>query len=70
MHSRRIVALLASLVVVAGCSKKESSSNQQASDLAKKLGIPFDTSGSSGSEKTGDPCSLLDSSEVAAAIGP
>lgn len=71
MCTRRIVALLASLVVVAACSKtKDSSDNQQISELGKKLGIPVDTSGSTGSEKTGDPCSLLDSSEVAAAIGP
>ena len=74
MFSRPIVALFASLVVVAACSHaKDKSDNQQASDLAKKLGIPFDTSGASGasgSQKTGDACSLLDSSEVAAAIGP
>jgi len=71
MFSRRIMALLASLVVVAACSKKkDNSDNQQLSELAKKFGVPVDSSGSTGSNKTGDPCSLLDSSEVAAAIGP
>ena len=71
MFGRRIVALLASLAVVAACGKQhDKSDNQQLSDLSKKLGIPIDSSGSSGSEKTGDPCALLDSSEVAAAIGP
>lgn len=71
MFSRRIIALLASLVVVAACSKKQDKpNNQQVTDLAKNLGVSLDSSGAPGSAKTGDPCSLLDSSEVAAAIGP
>lgn len=69
MFSHRTIALLASLVVVAACSK-DKSGNQQLSELSKKLGVPLDSNGSAGSAKTGDPCSLLDSSEVAAAIGP
>ncbi|MFI5241978.1 MAG: hypothetical protein ACHQRL_03125 [Gemmatimonadales bacterium] len=69
MFSCRIIALLASLVVVAACSKDKSGS-QQLSELSKKLGVPLDSNGSAGSAKTGDSCSLLDSSEVEAAIGP
>lgn len=74
MRTRRVVAALSILAVAVACrSRQDRSSNQQIAQMSQKLGIPVDTSdsGASGaSGSTGDPCSLLDSSEVAAAIGP
>ena len=71
MRIYRVVAALA-VIALAGACKKEDKATAQLAELSKKLGIPIDTSGSSGgaAQAGGDPCSLLDSSQVAAAIGP
>jgi len=74
MRIHWIVAAATVLAVAAGCGKHadKNDANKQLADLSKKLGIPIDTSGSASSNQNteGDPCSLLDSSQVAAAIGP
>ena len=74
MRIHRFIALLA-IIALAGACKKYDSKNKadaQLGDLAKKLGVSLDSadtaSGAAVSE--GDPCSLLDSGQVAAAIGP
>jgi hypothetical protein len=67
-----MVASLALLALVAGC-KKKSDNNQLADQLkhfADSINAAHPTSGDEGEAKTGDPCSLLDTTEVAAAIGP
>ena len=71
MTTRRLLAVVAVLALVTACSSKDKS-RQSINDLAQKLGANQDsTSQGSGNEGDGrDPCSLLDSSEVAAAIGP
>lgn len=73
MRSRRVVVALSLLTLVVSCrSRHDRSSNQQIAQMSQKLGIPADTSGSGASGASGstaDPCSLLDSNEVAAAIG-
>ena len=73
MKTAGIVTVLSLLALAAACSSKKADdqSNKQVAELSQRLGLPVDTSASgSSSEKTGDPCSLLDSGEVAAAIGP
>ncbi len=74
MRINRVVAALVVLVLAGACHKHDAKNdaNAQLAQLSKKLGIPIDTSGSaSGAANTqGDPCSLLDSGQVAAAIGP
>mgnify|MGYP001555578325 CR=1 FL=1 len=74
MRTRRVVAALLLLAVAVACrSRQDRSSNKQIAQMSQKLGIPVDTSGSGASGangSTGDACSLLDSNEVAAAIGP
>lgn len=67
MTSRRTITVVALLALTAACNAKDKSSNKGFSNIIQKMG---DTTSSSGEEVTGDPCSLLDSSEVAAAIGP
>jgi hypothetical protein len=71
MSTPRLLAVVAVLALAAACSSKDKS-RQSISDLAQKLGAKQDSvSQGSGDESNGrDPCSLLDSSEVAAAIGP
>ena len=74
MRIHRVVAALAIIALAGACKKHDAKNdaNAQLANLSKKLGIPIDTSGTAGgAENTeGDPCSLLDSSQVAAAIGP
>lgn len=74
MRIHRVVAALAVIALAGACKKHDAKNdaNAQLAELSKKLGIPIDTSGTaSGAEATeGDPCSLLDSDQVAAAIGP
>lgn len=74
MRIYRVVAALAILALAGACKKYDAKNkaDAQLGDLAKKLGVSLDSSGSaSGAENTeGDPCSLLDSGQVAAAIGP
>jgi hypothetical protein len=67
MTSRRCLAVLSVLAIAAACNAKDKSGNKDLSDMIQKMS---DTSSSSGQEASGDPCSILDSSEVAAAIGP
>lgn len=74
MRIHRVVAALAVIALAGACKKHnaKNDANAQLAELSKKLGIPIGTSGTaSGAEATaGDPCSLLDSGQVAAAIGP
>lgn len=74
MRIDRVVAALAVIALAGACKKDDAKdkANAQLAELSKKLGIPIDTSGSAGGAEQagGDPCSLLDSSQVAAAIGP
>ncbi len=67
MTWRRRLAVLSALAVAAACNAKDKSGTKAFSDIIQKMG---DTTSSSGQAATGDPCSLLDSNEVAAAIGP
>jgi hypothetical protein len=67
MTSRRRLAVLSVLAFGAACNAKDKSGNKSFSDIVQNMS---DSSSSSGQASTGDPCSLLDSSEVAAAIGP
>ena len=71
MTTRRLLAAVALVALGAACSSKDNS-RQSIRDLAQKLGAKQDSaSQGSGGEGAGhDPCSLLDSSVVAAAIGP
>lgn len=74
MRARPFVVALSLLAFALACrSRQDQSTNKQIADMAQKFGLPVDTSGSSVSGangSTGDPCSLLDPKEVAAAIGP
>lgn len=74
MRIHRLVAAIAIVSLAGACKKadKNKAADAQLSELAKKLGIPLDSSGgaANGEATGGDPCSLLDSSLVAAAIGP
>lgn len=65
MRTRSILASLALLAFATGCEKKKS--NNQFMDQLKQMA---NSSNAGGEAKTGDPCSLLDTTEVAAAIGP
>jgi hypothetical protein len=67
MTSRRRLAALSVLAIAVACNAKDKAGLKAFSDSLRNMG---DTTSSSGTEATGDPCSLLDSSEVAAAIGP
>jgi len=67
MTSRRTLAVVSVLVLAAACNAKDKSGNKAFSDIIQKMG---DTTSSSGQAAAGDPCSLLDSAEVASAIGP
>lgn len=73
---RRFAIAVAFLILglAVGCrSQHDQSANKQLAEISQKLGMPVDTTGSSApdaSAKSGDACSLLDSTEVAAAIGP
>ena len=73
MRTHRILVAAALLGVAAACGKHDdkAQANAKLAELSKKLGIPIDTSGSTSAAQNteGDPCSLLDSSVVAAAIG-
>lgn len=69
MSSRRLIAAVTIFAVAAACRSKDKSSANAFSNLAQKTGAMESASGSSGGEGA-DPCSLLDSSEVATAIGP
>jgi hypothetical protein len=71
MTTRRLLAVVAVLALAAACSSKDKSRTTN-DNLAQRFGGSQDsTSGaSSGEGAARDPCSLLDSSEVAAAIGP
>lgn len=73
MRMRRIAAAVAVLTLAAACNKHDAKddANAKLAQLSKQLGIPIDTSGKAGAEQNteGDPCSLLDSGQVAAAIG-
>jgi hypothetical protein len=71
MQTRRLLAVVAVLALAAACSSKDKS-GQSIKDLAQKLGAKQDSEsqGTGGGDGGRDPCSLLDSSEVAAAIGP
>jgi len=71
MSTRPLVAVLAVLAIAAACNAKDKSSNKQMiSDIAQKMRASADSNASSGEAGSGDPCSLLDSSTVASAIGP
>lgn len=74
MRIHRVAAALAVITLAGACKKHDAKNdaNAQLAELSKKLGIPIDTSGNAGGAQAtqGDPCSLLDSSLVAAAIGP
>lgn len=74
MRIRRMVAALIVFALAGACGKHGAKSDENAkiAELQKKFGMPVDTSGgASGAQTTeGDPCSLLDSNQVAAAIGP
>ena len=74
MRIHRVVAALAVIALAGACKKHDAKNdaNEQIAQLSKKLGIPIDTSGTAaGAESAeGDPCSLLDTSLVIAAIGP
>jgi hypothetical protein len=67
MPSCRSLAVLSVLAIAVACNAKDKSGNKDLSDMIQKMS---DTTSSSGQSAAGDPCSLLDSSEVAAAIGP
>jgi len=67
MSTRALIAVISVLAFAAACKAKDKSSNKVFSDIVKKMG---DTASSGGQAVTGDPCSLLDSNEVASAIGP
>jgi hypothetical protein len=72
MSTRHRLAALALVALAAACSSKDKS-KQAVPNLAERLGAGQDSgSGSDNDAASGDrdPCSLLDSSEVAAAIGP
>ena len=66
MTTRPLLAMVSVLAFAAACSAKDKSS-KGFSDIVKKMG---DSTSSGGQAVAGDPCSLLDSSEVASAIGP
>jgi hypothetical protein len=68
MTSRRRLAVLSVLAIAVACNAKDKSGNKDLSDMIQKMSDS--TSSSDQASATGDPCSLLDSSEVAAAIGP
>lgn len=74
MRIHPVVAALAIAMCAGACRTHDAKNdaNAQLARLSKKLGIPIDTSGSASGAATteGDPCSLLDSNQVAAAIGP
>src|SRR5690242_21944558 len=74
MRMHRVVAALAVIALTGACKKHDAKNdaNEQIAQLSKKLGIPIDTSGTAGGAQSaeGDPCSLLDTSLVTAAIGP
>ena len=74
MRIHRVVAALTIVALAGACKKHDAKddANAQLAKLSQKLGIPIDTSGTAGGAQNteGDPCSLLDSSQVAAAIGP
>lgn len=70
MTTHHRVAVLVVLVLAAACSSKDKSSQTAFKDLAQKFGANEDSTSSAGTSGGSDPCSLLDSSEVAAAIGP
>jgi len=64
MPTRSIAALLPLFAVAAACTaKKDDSFLKQLKDMSQ-------STNSNGAATEGDPCSLLDPSEVAAAIGP
>jgi hypothetical protein len=70
MRGLWIVPTIAMCGLVVGCGKKTSNPSQDAiraqlEELKKKF-----PSQPSGPERTGDPCSVIDPAEVAAAIGP
>jgi len=67
MSSRRILAVVSLLAIAAACNAKDKSGNKVSSDIVQNMG---DTTSPGGQAASGDPCSLLDSSEVASAIGP
>ena len=70
MRTGSSVAALALLALVAGCEKKKNDNQfvQQLKHMADSMKAANPSQG--GEAKTGDPCSLLDTTEVAAAIGP
>ena len=74
MRIHQVVAAAIVLTLVAACSKHDTKddANAKLAELSKKLGIPIDTSDGANAAHNaeGDPCSLLDSNLVAAAIGP
>lgn len=70
MRGRRLASVIAMCAVAVACGKKSSnpssdSMRAQLEELKKKF-----PDQPSGPQATGDPCSLLDPTEVAAAIGP
>lgn len=72
MSYTRIGTALLLAAMVSACSQKKQNDEQitaQLKQLQEKFGVP-DNSSSGGEAKEGDPCSLLDPKEVAAAIGP
>ncbi len=66
MPIRSMLAALAILAVLAACEKKESPFLKQLKEMAKEN----KGGNGAGEATTGDPCSLLDTTEVAAGIGP
>ena len=64
------VAVLIVLVLAAACSSQDKPSQKALKDLAQKFGAKEDATSSGNATDDRDPCSLLDSGEVAAAIGP
>lgn len=73
MRIHRILAAAIVLTLAAACGKKgKDDANAKLAEMSKKLGIPIDTSGGANGAQNaeGDACSLLDTSLVAAAIGP
>ncbi|HEX5180688.1 MAG TPA: hypothetical protein VFW04_15235 [Gemmatimonadaceae bacterium] len=71
MRIHPVVIALGVLALAAACGKHKAKddTNAQIAELSKKLGLPIDTSGAPQNTE-GDPCSLLDPAQVAAAIGP
>ena len=67
MTSRRRLAALSVLAIAVACNAKDKSGIKAFSDSLRNTG---DSTSSTDQAATGDPCSLLDSSEVALAIGP